>query len=168
MSFDPKYNINWEFCECVEDLYEIFDWLDDIKIVLNRRRDIISFLHSSFDPFKTIGKTLTTMPSSSPHASSSRRRVPTPVPNTVPTNFTASELSRLILDNSSVDLINQTKPDVAYAAHLRHVSYVALTTKRLEQELDRHYQENQELFEHLWKDEVFQKMMSPVIRNYRQ
>ena len=76
------------------------------------------------------------MPSSSPHASSSRRRAPTPVPSTVPTTFTASELSHLILDNSSVDMINEAKPDVAYAAHLRHISYVALTTKRLEQELD--------------------------------
>jgi hypothetical protein len=56
MPFDQDYNVNWELCECLELVYEILDFLDDIRLALELREDIASLLNPPFDPFRTIGK----------------------------------------------------------------------------------------------------------------
>jgi hypothetical protein len=56
MPFDQVYNVNWELCECLELVYEILDSLDDIRLALELREDIITLLNPPFDPFRTIGK----------------------------------------------------------------------------------------------------------------
>jgi hypothetical protein len=56
MPFHPQYNVNWELAECLELVYEILDFLDDIKLALELEEDITALLNPPFDPFKTIGK----------------------------------------------------------------------------------------------------------------
>jgi len=56
MPFDQQYNVNWELCECLELVYEILDFLDDIRLALELGEDLTNILHPPFDPFKTIGK----------------------------------------------------------------------------------------------------------------
>jgi hypothetical protein len=55
-SFDKQYNVNWEIIECLEIVYEILDYLEDIKIALWKRTDLSSVISPPFDPFKTVGK----------------------------------------------------------------------------------------------------------------
>ena len=56
MPFDWKYNVTWEFCECLELVYDILEDLEDIRYALEDGRDPSDILHPKFDPFKTIGK----------------------------------------------------------------------------------------------------------------
>jgi hypothetical protein len=56
MTFNQTYNVNWELCECLDILYEILDFLDDIRLALELEEDIDKLLNPPFDPFKTIGK----------------------------------------------------------------------------------------------------------------
>jgi hypothetical protein len=56
MPFDQLYNVNNELCECLELVYEILDFLDDIRLALELQEDIIALLNPPFDPFRTIGK----------------------------------------------------------------------------------------------------------------
>ena len=56
MTFDQTYNVDWEICECLELMYKILDSLDDIKLALERGKEITDILYPQFDPFKTIGK----------------------------------------------------------------------------------------------------------------
>ena len=55
-TFDQTYNVNGELCVCLELVYEILDGLDDIKLVLWKRKELTEILTPQFDPFKTIGK----------------------------------------------------------------------------------------------------------------
>ena len=107
------------------------------------------------------------MPSPSKSAAL-RRRTPTPVPETFPSDFSPVELTHVILDCPSVEMINNTITDTTDAAHLRHYSYVAHTMKRLEYELDQHRQEQNELFDHMTANERFRGVLAPIIHNYRQ
>ena len=50
MTFDQTYNVNWELCECLELVYEILDFLEDIKLALELQEDIIALLNPPFDP----------------------------------------------------------------------------------------------------------------------
>ena len=54
MTFDQTYNVNWELCECLELMYEILDFLEDIKLALELQEDIITLLNPPFDPLRTI------------------------------------------------------------------------------------------------------------------
>jgi len=56
MPFDQTYNVNWEFYECLDLVYEILDFLDDIRLALELDEDLGLLVHPPFDPFKTIGK----------------------------------------------------------------------------------------------------------------
>jgi hypothetical protein len=40
MTFNQTYNVNWELCECLDILYEILDFLDDIRLALELEEDI--------------------------------------------------------------------------------------------------------------------------------
>ena len=55
-TFDQTYNVNKELCACLELVYEILDGLDNIKVVLWKRKELTEILSPQFDPFKTIGK----------------------------------------------------------------------------------------------------------------
>jgi hypothetical protein len=49
MPFDQTYNVNWALYECLEHLYEILDFLEDIKLALELGEDIDTLLYSPFD-----------------------------------------------------------------------------------------------------------------------
>jgi hypothetical protein len=54
MSFDPTYNVN--NCLCFRLLEEIFDLLNDIRLILELDEDLTLLLDPPFDPFRTTGK----------------------------------------------------------------------------------------------------------------
>ena len=56
MSFDQTYNVNWELCECLETLYEMLDYLEEIILALEKGKSITDALNPTFDPFRTIRK----------------------------------------------------------------------------------------------------------------
>ena len=56
MPFEQPYNVDWEFCECLDLVYDILDLLNDIKLALELDEDITALFHPPFDPLKTIGK----------------------------------------------------------------------------------------------------------------
>jgi hypothetical protein len=56
MAFDRQYNVNWEFRDCDVIVYEILDFLSDIRLALLLGLDLTNILSPPFDPFKTIGK----------------------------------------------------------------------------------------------------------------
>ena len=45
-----------ELLDCLEIIYNLIDFLDDIRLVLEMEKDLIPIFHWPFDPFKTIGK----------------------------------------------------------------------------------------------------------------
>jgi hypothetical protein len=49
MPFDQTYNVNWELYECLELLYEILDFLEDINLALELGEDIDTLLYPPFD-----------------------------------------------------------------------------------------------------------------------
>ena len=55
-TFDQTYNVNKELCACLELVYEILDGLDDIKVILWKRKELTEILSPQSNPFKTIGK----------------------------------------------------------------------------------------------------------------
>ena len=55
-TFDQTYNVNKELCACLELVYEILDGLDDIKVILWKRKELTEILSPRFDSLKTIGK----------------------------------------------------------------------------------------------------------------
>jgi hypothetical protein len=80
-----------------------------------------------------------------------------------------NELSDLILEDPMVELINQAfSDDFTAAAHLRHYSFVSLSLKRLQTEISRHYEEQQELFDHMMNEEDFRDKLQPIIRAHRR
>jgi hypothetical protein len=80
-----------------------------------------------------------------------------------------NELSDLILDDPMVELLNQTfSDDFTAAAHLRHYSFISLSLKRLQTEINRHYEEQQELFEHMMNNEDFRDKLQPIVRARRR
>jgi hypothetical protein len=54
------YNITEEFLLCLDALYEILDFLDDIRLALELDEDLSLLIHTpivippAFDPFETI------------------------------------------------------------------------------------------------------------------
>jgi hypothetical protein len=56
MTFDQLYNVNWEVYECLDLVYEILLWLDDIKLALELGESITYAASPSFDSLKTFGK----------------------------------------------------------------------------------------------------------------
>ena len=49
MTFDRKYNVNKELCDYLEVLYEALDWLEDIKIALEKGESITDILSPPSD-----------------------------------------------------------------------------------------------------------------------
>jgi hypothetical protein len=48
--------VDLEFWECDNIVYEILDFLSDIRLALLLGEDLTPILYPPFDPFKTIGK----------------------------------------------------------------------------------------------------------------
>ena len=51
-----QYNMDKELLDCLEIIYNLTDFLDDIRLVLEMEKDLIPIIHRPFDSFKTIGK----------------------------------------------------------------------------------------------------------------
>jgi hypothetical protein len=56
MAFDRQYNVNWEFRDCDNIVYEILDFLSDIRLAILLEEDLTNILSPPFDSFTTIGK----------------------------------------------------------------------------------------------------------------
>ena len=46
----------WELLDCLEIIYDLIDFLDDIRLALEMEKDLIPIIHQPFIPLKTIGK----------------------------------------------------------------------------------------------------------------
>ena len=51
-----QYNVDEELLDCLEIIYDLIDFLDDIRLVLETEKDLTPIIHRPFNPFKTIGK----------------------------------------------------------------------------------------------------------------
>ena len=47
-SFDRLYNVEQEYYQCLECVYEILDFLEDITIILERNQNLTILLHPPF------------------------------------------------------------------------------------------------------------------------
>ena len=51
-----QYNVDEELLDCLEIIYDLIDFLDGIRLVLETEKDLTHIIHQPFDPFITIGK----------------------------------------------------------------------------------------------------------------
>ena len=51
-----QYNMDKELLDCLETIYNLIDFLDNIRLALETEKDLILIIHQPFNPFKTIGK----------------------------------------------------------------------------------------------------------------
>ena len=51
-----QYNMVKELLDCLEIIYDLINFLDNIRLALEMKKDLIPIIHRPFDPFKTIGK----------------------------------------------------------------------------------------------------------------
>ena len=117
----------------LEVIYEILIDLDDIKDALERGISITHILSPPFDPFKT-----TTISSSDSYSA------PTLIPS-------PQELSHLITDpyiNDQVDRKFKNKP--TSSAILCYYTFISHSIAELEEELERHQQECEVLYDNLF------------------
>ena len=81
----------------------------------------------------------------------------------------ASELRNVLLDYDSVDMINHVFDNNALSlALLRHANYTAHNITRLQAELDRHEEEERNIYEHIMHDDQFRHALQPVIHGFRR
>ena len=52
-----QYNVDKELLDCLEIIYDLIDFLDNIRLALETEKDLTPIIHRPFDPFKTIGST---------------------------------------------------------------------------------------------------------------
>ena len=51
-----QYNVDKELLDCLEIIYNLINFLDNIRLALETEKDLTPIIHWPFDPFKTIGK----------------------------------------------------------------------------------------------------------------
>ena len=51
-----QYNVDEELLDCLEIIYDLINFLDNIKLALETEKDLTRIIHWPFDSFKTIGK----------------------------------------------------------------------------------------------------------------
>ena len=51
-----QYNVDEELLDCLEIIYNLINFLDDIRLVLETEKDLTPIIRWPFDPLKTIGK----------------------------------------------------------------------------------------------------------------
>ena len=51
-----QYKMDKELLDCLEIIYDLINFLDDIRLVLEMEKYLIPIIHWPFDPFNTIGK----------------------------------------------------------------------------------------------------------------
>ena len=56
MSPYQQYDMDKELLDCLEIMYDLIFFLNDIKLALELVEDLVPIIHPPFDPFKTIGK----------------------------------------------------------------------------------------------------------------
>ena len=60
MSPYQQYDVDKELLDCLEIIYDLIFFLNDIKLALELDEDLVPIIHPPFDPpfnpFKTIGK----------------------------------------------------------------------------------------------------------------
>lgn len=79
-----------------------------------------------------------------------------------------SELAALMLDPTMENSINRTFAAVpSLNASLRHFHYVCENIERIEKALARHYDERDELFDHMLESQPFQDSVQPLVHDYR-
>jgi hypothetical protein len=85
-----------------------------------------------------------------------------------PSPLSAPELTNLIFDSPMANILHETfEDDVTGAAHLRHYGYISKNIMRLQLELDRHHEEQKELFNHIMENDYFRTAIQPIVHIYR-
>ena len=51
-----QYNMDKELLDRLEIIYNLIDFLDNLRLVLETEKDLTPIIHQPFDLFKTIGK----------------------------------------------------------------------------------------------------------------
>ena len=51
-----QYNVDEKLLDCLEIIYDLINFLDDIRLALETEKDLTPIIQRPFDPFKTIGK----------------------------------------------------------------------------------------------------------------
>ena len=100
-------------------------------------------------------------------SNSSDRRSPTSSPDEYPV-LTSSELSRLLLDqemNFAVATAFSSSP--LSTTLLRHYLFLSQNLERIRQDLFRHQQERESIFDALSHSAPFQDLITPIVLNFR-
>ena len=83
--------------------------------------------------------------------------------------LTPQELSRLLLASHMTPLVAESfKHHPTSTATLRHYTFLSQSIITLEQELERHQLEREQLFNHLMRSRMFRQKIQPIVTNYRQ
>ena len=51
-----QHNVDEELLDCLEIIYDLIDFLDNIRLALETEKGLTPIIHQPFNPFKTIGK----------------------------------------------------------------------------------------------------------------
>ena len=51
-----QHNVDEELLDCLEIIYDLIDFLDNIRLALETEKGLTPIIHRPFNPFKTIGK----------------------------------------------------------------------------------------------------------------
>ena len=151
--FDQIYNMEQEFYQCLEHVYEILDFLEDIKIILEQNQGLTILLQPPFwSPSFHLTRTINMSSSSS---SSSTHFVDT------------LELGHIVLDNLMTDLINQLfQSNEGSSAYLRYYHHITWNIQWLEHKLNQLWQEQWNIHEHLMSSSHFKWILQPIIQTH--
>ena len=53
-----QYNVDKELLDCLEIIYDLIDFLDNIRLVLETEKELTPIIHWPFNPVKTIGNSV--------------------------------------------------------------------------------------------------------------
>ena len=164
MSPYQQYNMDKELSDCLEIIYNLIFFLNDIKLALELDEEV-PIIHPPFDPFKTIGKYcwLSSCPvinMSSTDSWSSASTVAT---------LTPQGLSILIANPNMVQALHDAFPTGSTVnADLQDYSFISETIEILEKELEQHQQQWERIFNHLTDSWDFHYRMRPILATYEQ
>ena len=118
-----QYNMDKELLDCLEIIYNLINFLDNIRLVLETEKNLIPIIHRPFNPFKTIGKYQTVNMSLSPSDDSTV--------SAFLSTLSLEEHSHLTPDLGMVPIHNAFPIDSTNAALLRNYPLLSLCSDNL-------------------------------------
>ena len=150
LPFDWTYNVEQEFYQCLECMYEILNFLEDIRIALEQKHDITTLLQSLSNHLISINQ----MSSSSPSSSLSSSTHP----------ISAFELGTLILDEWMAELTNQIfHNDELTTTYLWHYTFITCSIHRAEYNLDQLWYKQQTIHKYMMAFPQFCQAIQPIV-----